>query len=170
MEQNTLNVIIIIILSILLIISILGINILQDFFNIILAILRTILQFIMKFLGSVSGETGEVINGTGDVVTDTGIFGLELTNNMIRDVGNMFMGKATPTPIGNQHLDIVIQTGNKRKEEPQPMESTKKGNEKWCFIGVNNEGDNKCVKLHADQKCQSSKSFTTNWDCSQYKP
>jgi hypothetical protein len=164
MEQNTINIIIIIILSALLFISILGIDILRDFVNIIIYAFLSVAEFIGGFLKVASYSTGEVVNGTGDVVAGTSIFGIELIDGVIHDVGNMFKGQATPVATGTNHLDIIIQRGGGQQTEPAPVE-TGHGPEKWCFVGVSNGGENKCVKLHDTQKCSNGQLFNTAIDC-----
>jgi hypothetical protein len=169
MEQNTLYIIVIILLLALLILSILGTEWVVYVFNFLLNVLKILVDFIMDFLGSLSNNTGDVINGTGDVVTTTSIFGIEIVDGIINSIGNMFKGQATPVSTDTNHLDIIIQTrgGNTNHvTTPDPVPSSANSSEgKWCFIGKNDDGSNTCVKLQANQSCQSNKVYNNQNEC-----
>ena len=159
MEHPTLYIVIILILVTILILSILGGGVLVN----IVDWLKNVFNFILEFIGGLSKNTGEIINGTSDVVTDTAIFGIELIDGVIHNIGNIFKGQATPVSMDNNHLDIIIQTRNKTSDDiPEPAN---KENEKWCFVGVNNYGSKTCVKLYPNQSCQSNKIFNDMEDC-----
>lgn len=166
MEQNTLYVIIITILVVLLLVSILGTQMIINMSNWIGNGLNTILDFILIFLKSLSKTLGELIIGTGNVVTDTSIFGIQILDGMIENVGNLFKGQATPVASDNNRLDIVIHNHdhiNNKPPLPVPEPAnTGKGDEKWCYIGTNDNGSNTCVKLQSNQKCESNKYCTSN--------
>lgn len=169
MEQNTLYIIVILLLLALLIISILGTGFLVNIFNFLLNTLRVLVELILGFLGSLGKNTGEVVNGTGDVVTNTSIFGIEIIDGIIHDIGNMFKGHATPISSDSNHLDIIIQTRGSNSnhistQEPVPTPANS-SNEKWCFIGKNNDGSNTCVKLQTNQSCQSNKVYNNQNGC-----
>ena len=159
MEHPTLYIVIILILVTILILSILGGGVLVN----IVDWLKNVFNFILEFIGGLSKNTGEIINGTSDVVTDTAIYGIELIDGVIHNIGNIFKGQATPVSMDNNHLDIIIQTRNKTSDDiPEPAN---KENEKWCFVGVNNYGSKTCVKLYPNQSCQSNKIFNDMEDC-----
>ena len=167
MEQNTLYIIVIILLLSLLVLSVLGTGFIVNIFNFLLNALKVLVEFIMEFLGSLSKNTGEVVIGTGDVVTTTSIFGIEIVDGIIQSIGNMFKGHATPLPSESNHLDIIIQTsGSHTKDYVDPVPTpANTGNEKWCFIGKENDGTNTCVKLQPNQLCQSNKIYNNQNDC-----
>lgn len=169
MEQNTIYIIVVMILLALLILSILGTGFLINVYNSSLNVLKVLVDFILAFLGSLSKNTGEVVNGTGKVVTNTSIFGIEIVDGIIHDIGNMFKGHATPVASDSNHLDIIIQNrdGNNRpvsSPEPTPSPSIS-GEEKWCFVGKNNDQTNTCVKLQTNQLCQSNKVYNNQNEC-----
>lgn len=164
MEQNTANIIIIILLSFLLIISLSGINILQDIVNVFVYAFSVVWNFVKIFLQNLSNSTGEVVNGTTDVAVDTSIFGIEIIDGILHDIGNMFRGQATPVVVHN--IDKHIQNHKKEsKNEPEPEPAKQNDKEKWCLAGVDDKGKNKCVKLNANQKCNSQKIFDSLMDC-----
>ena len=171
MEQK--SIIIIVILSILLIISVLGVNIFYNFTNYIVLIFKYILSFLMDFLGKLSYNTGDLIIGTGDVVIDTSMFGLKIIDGIIQDVGNMFKGQATPVTLGDNKLDMVIQSKgsdkNSNMDDPNPLESSSTLKEHWCLVDID-DGKNKCIKIHDDQKCISEKIFGSLEHCTQINP
>lgn len=163
MEQNTANIVIILLLSFLLVISVLGINILQNVVNVIAYVVQVLWDLFKYFFGNLSYTTGEVVNGTTDVVVDTSIFGIEIVDGMLHNIGNMFKGQATPMVVHD--IDKHIQSpsmGIAKKEEPQPAGTTK---DQWCLAGVDNNENNKCVKLNQNQKCNSGKMFNSLIDC-----
>lgn len=168
MEQKSVT--IIVVLSILLIISVLGVNIFHNFANYIVSMFKYVLSFLMDFLGKLSYNTGDLINGTGEVVVDTSMFGLKIIDGMIQDVGNMFKGQATPLTLGDDKLDVVIQSKgsdkNSNTDEPNPQESSSTLKEQWCLVDID-DGKNKCIKMHDDQKCVSEKIFGSSEHCTQ---
>ena len=128
---------------------------------------KVVFNFILEFIGSLSKNIGDIINGTSDVVTDTSIFGIELIDGVIHNIGNIFKGQATPVSASDSNcLDIIIQTRNKTSggDIPEPANINKE-NEKWCFVGENNYGVKTCAKLHPAQSCQSNKIFNSVNDC-----
>jgi len=172
MEQTTIYIIVIIILLSLLILSILGAGMFINIINWFINAFKVIFDFILSFLGSLSKNTGEIINGTSDVVTDTGIFGLELIDGVMNNIGNMFKGKATPVSSDGNHLDIIIQNKNDIRNhhvnlpEPANIYNT---NQKWCYVGENSDGSTTCAKLYANQSCQSNQIYNNENDCQIHK-
>lgn len=165
MEQNTLYVIIITILVVLLFVSILGTQMITDLSNWIGNALNIIFGFILTFIASISKTLGDLIIGTGSVVTDTSIFGIQILDGMIENVGNLFKGQATPVASDNNRLDIIIHNHDHINNKPalpipEPA-NTGKGDEKWCYIGTNDNGTNSCAKLQPNQKCESNKYCTS---------
>jgi len=169
MEQNTIYIIVVVILLALLILSILGTELLVNVYISVLSLLNEFIKFILEFLGSLSKSTGEVINGTGNAVTNTSIFGIEIVDGIIHDIGNMFKGHATPVASNSNHLDIIIQNRGSNNNtvsstDPNPS-SSNLYNENWCFIGKNNDGSNTCARLQTNQICQSNKVYNNKNDC-----
>jgi len=173
MEQNTIYIIVVVILLTLLILSILGTGVLVNVYISVLNLLKVLAEFILGFLSNLSKSTGEVVNGTGDAVTNTSVFGIEIVDGIIHDIGNMFKGHATPVASESNHLDIIIQNrdgNNNPVSSPEPKPSplptpSNSGEEKWCFIGRNDDGSNTCTKLQTDQSCQSNKVYNNQNDC-----
>lgn len=166
MEQNTLYVIVITILVVLLILSILGSEMLINLSNWIMSAMEVIVGFILVFIGNLSKNLGNLIIGTGDVVTDTSIFGIKIIDGMIEDIGNLFKGQATPVASDTSHLDIVIHNHDHANNTPprpvpEPANSVK-GDEKWCYIGTDDNGKNTCVKLEPNQQCLSKTYCSSN--------
>lgn len=170
MEQSTLYIIVIIILLLLLTLSILGAGSIMNLVNSIYYLIQIILVFIFEFIESLGKNTGELVNGTGEVVTDTSIFGIEIIDGIIHDIGNIFKGQATPVSSSSNHLDIIIQ--NKGSDEhsyvPEPANNSTE-NERWCFIGKNDDNSNTCGKLQPNQSCESKKIYNNLEECQRGK-
>lgn len=168
MEQTTIYIIVIVILVFLLILSILGGGFFINSTNWFINAFKLIFDFILSFLGGLSKNTGEIIIGTSDVVSDTAVFGIELIDGVMNNIGNLFKGNATPISSDSSHLDIIIQNKNDIRNHnvnsPEPA-NIYNSNEKWCYVGENNDGSKTCVKLQANQECQSNQIYNNANDC-----
>jgi len=165
----------------LLILSILGTGILVNITQTILNGIKILTDFLLTFFKSLSKNTGEIVNGTGDAVTNTSIFGVEILDGIIHDIGNMFKGQATPVSSNSKHLDVIIQnrdgnntpTTNVSSNIPHSVTQSNNsnpipantGNDKWCFIGKNDNGSSTCTKLQNNQACLSNKIYNSQDEC-----
>ena len=163
--QNT----IILTLSVLLILTFLGINLLDVLNNILKNIVELFRPLVSRFLSLIGYTTGTVINASADVVSDTSKLAIDIAEGSIQDIGNLLIkaskqGKAASQL--NQSLSIPVITEIPKQDIPEnpiqkPLSSVK---QQWCLIG---EFDNqrKCVQMNEYGKCMSGKIFENEQSC-----
>jgi hypothetical protein len=175
---------IILILSILLILSFLGINILDVISNIIKSIIALIGPSVGKILAVFGYTSGTVLNKSADVVSDTAKLGIDIAEGTVQDIGNLLIsassGGISPQPISQPisntqtPLDVKLKTepriSNKPKEPSadstenpiqNPISASKTG---WCLIG---EYENRrgCIAVGEQDKCLSGQIFPSQKLC-----
>ena len=163
--QNT----IIIILSVLLILSFLGINLLDILSNIIKSIANILGPVVTKFLSLIGFTTGTVLNTSADVVSDTSKLAIDIAEGSIQDIGNLLIKaskRGTASSSLNNSLSAPVTADVPLKdisEDPiqKPISAAKQN---WCLIG---EFDNKrkCVPMVDFNKCMSGKIFDNEQSC-----
>lgn len=175
---------IIIILSVLLILSFLGINILDIVSNIIKAIIAILGPIVGQLLAVFGYTSGTLINKGADVVSDTAKVGIDIAEGTIQNIGNILISASSgsvPTNYGNvptnltqiNPLDIKLnqdkpilkptQPSEDTAENPiqKPISASKSG---WCLIG---EYENRrgCIEVGEQDKCLSGQIFPNQKMC-----
>jgi hypothetical protein len=170
---------IIIILSVLLILSFLGINVLDVVSNIIKAILALLGVPVGKLLAVFGYTSGTLINKGSDVVSDTAKLGIDIAEGTIQDIGNILISASSGnvptnlTQIKINPLDIKLnqdkpilnpkQPAEDTTENPiqKPISASKSG---WCLIG---EYENRrgCIEVGEQDKCLSGQIFPNQKMC-----
>lgn len=161
--------IIIIILSILLIFSFLGISLLDIFSNIIKAITRFFGPIVGNFLSLIGYTTGTVLNASADVVSDTSKLAIDIAEGSIQEIGNLMI-KASKQGTNSSTLsnDLALKTNpdvptRDSPENPiqKPISSSKSN---WCLVGEF-DGKRSCVEMKDYEKCMSGKIFESKEKC-----
>ena len=165
--QNT----IILTLSILLILTFLGINLLDILSNIIKYIANILSPLVSRFLSLIGYTTGTVLNTSADVVSDTSKLAIDIAEGSIQDIGNLLIKASKQggnTSQLNKSLSMPVQTDVPKQdiaENPiqKPISAVKQN---WCLVG---EFDNqrKCVQMNQYEKCMSGKIFESEQSCVQ---
>ena len=164
--------IIIVILSILLIFSFLGINILDILSNIIKLIIKIFSPLVTELLSILGYTSGSIINKTADVAADVGKGAIDIGEGAIQGVGDLLIKasrKGVDSEAANQ-LDSVLSIDDKNAnnlvddpEDPiqKPISSSKAG---WCLVG---EFDNRrsCIQVNEYDKCMSGQIFPNREQC-----
>lgn len=163
--QNT----IILTLSILLLLTFLGINLLDILSNIIKYIANILSPLVSRFLSLVGYTTGTVLNTSADVVSDTSKLAIDIAEGSIQDIGNLLIKASKQggnTSQLNKSLSMPIQTDVPKQDIPEnpiqkPISAVKQN---WCLVG---EFDNqrKCVQMNQYEKCMSGKIFESEQSC-----
>jgi len=154
----------------LLILSFVGINVLDIASNLIKAITGAIQPLTSNLLSAIGYTTGTVINKTADVVSDTAKSGIDIAEGTVQDVGNLIIS-ASGGDVTNQNLDASINSSKRAKMDHAPDSTEnpiqnpivrKKG--AWCLVG---EYKNKrgCVEVSNANKCMSGQVFPTQKMC-----
>ena len=159
---------IILVLTGLLVLSFVGINVLDLASNLIKAVTSIVGPLVAQLLAVIGYTTGTVINKTADVASDTAKTGIDIAEGTVQDVGNLLISASAGT---NKPLDIAINRSKHAKPDPVPDSTEnpiqnpiarKKG--AWCLVG---EYKNKrgCVEVSNANKCMSQQVFPTQNMC-----
>ena len=168
---------IIIILGVLLILSFLGINILDVVSNIIKAIISILGPIVGQLLAVFGYTSGTLINKGADVVSDTAKVGIDIAEGTIQNIGNILISASSGNVPANltqiNPLDIKLnqdkpisipkQPSEDTSENPiqKPISASKSG---WCLIG---EYENRrgCIEVGEQDKCLSGQIFPNQKMC-----
>jgi len=164
--------IIIMVLSILLVLSFLGINLLDILSNIIKLIIRIFSPLVTELLSILGYTTGSILNKSADVASDVGKTAIDVGEGAIQSVGDLLIkaSKKGVDPDAQNQLDSVLSVDNQpnnalmdNAESPiqKPISSNKAG---WCLVG---EFDNRrsCIQVNEYDKCMSGQIFPNREQC-----
>ena len=167
------NKVIIVALSILLILSFLGINLLTMFGTVIETIVAILGPFVAQVLSIFGYTTGSVINKTADVVGDVAKTGVDVAEGSLQSVGSILKDASRKhvDPTAASQLDNVLNVSPSRMNEPVPSPSESPiqkpitaGKTGWCLVGEY-EGKRGCVEVGEQDKCMSGQIFATQNAC-----
>jgi len=168
---------IIIILSVLLILSFLGINILDVISNIIKAIIAILGPPVGQLLAVFGYTSGTLINKGADVVSDTAKVGIDIAEGTVQNIGNLLISASSgnvPTNLTQINpLDIKLNQDKQISTPKQPVEDTAENpiqkpisssKSGWCLIG---EYENRrgCIEVVEQDKCLSGQIFPNQKMC-----
>ena len=158
------------ILIFLLVITFLGINLLNvgtNFAQSVYNIFGPIINQILHLLGFTAGT---VINKTADVVGDAAKLGVELSEGAVHDVGDLLLnaGKELPPPAIDQKINNAPppppkepKPDNSDNPIQKPPTSAKKS---WCLVGEY-QGRRGCIEITDQDKCISGQVFPEQKMC-----
>lgn len=166
------------VLTILLILSVLGINLLTifgniiqivgNFFQVIVDIFKPIFIQIFSLFGY---TTGTVINTTADVVSETAKTGIDIAAGSIQSVGNILKdsSKNVVDPSTKRRFDNALNISNIQGSVPDADSTTSNiqtpiGKTQWCLAGEF-KGRRGCVEIDQDTKCMSGQIFPSQHQC-----
>ena len=183
---------IIIILISLLLLSFLGINLLQNAGDFFQFIINGITYFLKPLLSDISFITGTVIDNSSDIVADTSKTGIDIAQGSAQSIADLFIKASGNDP--NKEINKVPLTqlnirnenkGNENKKidevinSPKPpsanvpkSDSTTSPIQKpitsnkagWCLIDEY-KGQRNCVNVTEDDKCMSEQVYPTQKMC-----
>ena len=166
--------VVIMVLVVLLLLSFLGINILDIFSNIIKIFVRLFGPIVNKILSLLGYTTGSVLNVSADVIGYTSKAAIDIAEGTVQNVGNLLI-KASKTSIDKNtktQLDNVLSnsstqtTNNVEHDIPEnpiqnPISSSKNS---WCYIGEY-EKKRSCIAMNEHDKCMSGQVFPEQQIC-----
>ena len=170
---------IIMLLIFLLILSFLGINLLNISGDIIQRISNIFGPVFVNFLSLFGYTTGTVINKTADVVADASKTGIDIAEGTAQSVGGLFLKASqnlsnqpsleTPEPEPESKQPPKPKSESKPEPEPdttknpiqKPISSIKA---RWCLVGEY-EGRRGCIAINEHDKCLSGQVFPTQQMC-----
>lgn len=156
----------IVILSILLIFSLLGVNLLLIFGNLIQVIVNVFKPLVYNLLGIFGYVSGSVINKTADVTSDVARAGINIAEGAIQSAGNL-LKDASKNAVNyetKKELDFSLNEPSFDTTESPIQTNISSNKSNWCLIGEYN-GRKGCVEVDDDDKCLSKKIFKTKELC-----
>ena len=163
------NKVIILGLSILLILSFLGINLFTMFGTVIETIVAILGPFVAQVLSIFGYTTGSVLNKTADVVGDVAKTGVDVAEGSLQSVGSILKDASRKhvDPTAASQLDNVLNVSPNRMNDPSPSPSESPiqkpitaGKTGWCLVGEY-EGKRGCVEVGEQDKCMSGQLFAS---------
>jgi hypothetical protein len=167
---------IIMLLIFLLVLSFLGINLLNVSGDIMQRISNIFGPVVINFLSLFGYTTGTVINKTADIVGDASKTGIDIAEGTAQSVGGLFL-KASQNLSNKQEQQPQPQPEFKKPEQPEPKPEPKPDTTKnpiqkpissikarWCLVGEY-EGRRGCIAINDHDKCLSGQVFPTQQMC-----
>ena len=145
--------VLIVILTVLLLLSILGVNI--SYYS--GSVLGEIWNLTTDVFRNVSYDAGEIVNAASSTVTSVAKTGIDITDGAIHDAGNLMQGKTVDQTLN------VPKTGV--KTDPLPS-STTSNQLVWCNVGhTTKDSSNNCVQIGSTDACATGKRFASQAAC-----
>lgn len=163
----------IIALVILLILSFLGINLLNIFGDFIQTLMNIFGPLFSQILSVFGYTTGSILNKSADIVSDTAKFGIDVAEGSIQSLGDLLKNASERNvdPNSRNQLDRTLNDSKYRlaRSEPdnsyspiqKPISSNKIG---WCLIGEY-EGKRGCIDVSEQDQCLSGQIFPDKQMC-----
>lgn len=161
------------VLTILLVLSFLGINLLNktgDFIQTMTNIFGPLIAQVLSVFGYTAGT---VLDKSADVVSDVAKTGIDVANGTVQSVADLLKdaSKSNITTDAKLQLDKTINNYKLSSNEPsadtsvnpiqKPITSSK---QQWCLVGEY-EGKRGCIEVNDDSKCMSGQSFPSRQLC-----
>jgi len=157
----------------LLILSSLGINILNVLGDLVESLTRIFGPLIKQILSVLGYTAGTVIDETAGVATDVATAGIEIAGDSVQTVGNLLkdMSVSNINVQTRQELDTSLNTntvdmsGLNEDVSENPIQKPITSNKtKWCLVGEY-EGTRGCVEISEGDKCMSNQVFPSQKMC-----
>ena len=186
-EQSTMfskNVFIIIMLfSVIVLLSFFGLNILIILGNYIKDFTGYVGPFSNNILEKIGFGAGSALNFSSNLVAHTAIDGIEITNDVINDAGDLLKNESShpkdekkgekkdEKKDEKKTLESFVEYAPYQMNEPEPSEgesiiqkSIGTTKNSWCLVG-NNSGLNNCKNISAEDKCSSGNLYPSQFEC-----
>jgi hypothetical protein len=164
--------VIIIILTVVLILSLLGINIFIIFGNGLQKLIDIFNPVVSKGLSDLGYASGTVIDKSSDVLADTAKVGIDIAHDTLDSVGELLVKASGQSPGSGKNIDIAInQPPTVAPNQPSPDASTSpiqtspsSSKSQWCLVGEYN-GARGCINITDQDKCMSGQVFPSQQMC-----
>jgi hypothetical protein len=160
----------IIILTVILVLSLLGVNIFILFGNFLQDIVNLFRPVVSKTLVELGYASGNLIDHSSDIVADTAKTGIDILHGTADSVGDLLI-KASGKGSGGELDKNINQPPILPPRIPDPNETTnpiQSGNSssksQWCLVGEYN-GTRGCVNVSEQDKCLSGQVFPNQQVC-----
>lgn len=170
---------IIIVLLVLLILSMIGINLLQITGNIVEDIADPLGPAVRGILSSVGFTVGNILKGSADVIAGTVDTGIDIAKGTTHSIGDLLINTTKPGIDYSKQVSLSEVLGipklqmQSSSDMPQPVQSseptvtpisTQKPKAGWCYVG-DFKGVRGCVEVLEHDKCMSGQVFPSKEAC-----
>lgn len=163
--------VVIIVLSVLLIFSFLGINLLDILSNFLKLLIKLFGPIVSQLLSLVGYTTGSLLNTSADVAADTAKGAIDIAEGTIQNVGDLMI-KASKDDINlgaRSELDsaLSMKTINNANTDvsENPIQKPISANKvNWCLVGEY-QNKRKCIDIADHDKCMSGQVFPNLESC-----
>jgi hypothetical protein len=160
---------IIIVLAVILLLSLLGVNILNIFGDVVERVTEIFRPVVSKALANLGYASGTLLDRSSDVVADASKTGIDILHGTVDSVGDLLI-KASGQGAGGA-LDIHINqppTIAPNPPEPNsttnPIQNNTSAKSQWCLVGEYN-GTRGCISVSEGDKCLSGQVFPSQHQC-----
>ena len=168
---------VIIILLILVILSLIGVNLLYMFGNVIDWFTDTFGPIIKNVLAMMGFSTGVLINNTADVAADAANLGVDIAKGTTQSIGDLLINSSQGgvSDEEKKRLEQALTSPKcaNKSGEPAPVQSSEptvtniasqKPKAGWCYVG-DYIGSRGCVSMDEHNKCMSGQVFPSQSAC-----
>jgi hypothetical protein len=165
--------IVIAVLTVLLVLSFLGINLLASMGNILQTISNIFGPLFTQILSIFGYTAGTVIDKSTGLVTDVAKSGIDLTGDTIQSAAGLLKdaSRGQVDAAAVNQLDRAINRSKPSTNQPVPDASVDPiqkpitaGKVNWCLVGEY-QGKRGCIEVDDDSKCMSGQVFPTQNMC-----
>jgi len=160
-----------IILIILIVFSLLGVNILNIFGDILQSIVDLFGPFIMQMVSLIAYTAGSILNQISDLFTVTGTAGVEIAGGTIDTVGDLLKDASAGNLPDRINLGETVNRSSVQVNEPDQDNTTNpiqnaitSRKAQWCLVGEF-EGKRGCVQVGEHDKCLSNQLYPNFQTC-----
>ena len=160
----------ILILTVVLIFSFLGINLLLVLGNLIQNIFDLIKPIILKLLSLFGFVTGSILGESGEIATATAKTGVDIAGDTIQNVADILKGDTNYVKFDNELNTNNISTtttevqADNSNSTIQNSGSANTNNLQWCLVGEY-QGKRGCIEVTDTSKCLSGQLFPSHQKC-----
>ena len=160
-----------IVLIVLIIFSLLGVNILNIFGDLLQSIVDLFGPFIMQLVSLIAYTAGSILNQISDLFTVTGTAGVEIAGGTIDTVGDLLKDASSGNLPDRINLGESVNRSSVQMRDPETDSTTNpiqnaitSRKAQWCLVGEF-EGKRGCVQVGEHDKCLSNQLYPSFQTC-----
>jgi len=160
-----------IVLIVLIIFSLLGVNILNIFGDLLQSIVDLFGPFIMQLLSLIAYTAGSILNQISNLFTVTGTAGVEIAGGTIDTVGDLLKDASAGNLPDRINLGETVNRSSVEIRDPEMDNTTNpiqnaitSRKAQWCLVGEF-EGKRGCVQVGEHDKCLSNQLYPSFQTC-----
>jgi hypothetical protein len=160
-----------IVLMVLIIFSLLGVNILNIFGDLLQTIVDLFGPFIKQIISLIAYTAGSILNQISNLFTVTGTAGVEIAGGTIDTVGDLLKDASAGNLPDRINLGETINQSSAQMQDPSTDNTTNpiqnaitSRKAQWCLVGEF-EGKRGCVQVGEQDKCLSNQLYPSFQTC-----